>query len=602
MKYFIIIPIIMISLVFCIDKNEIIYSSSDVSSDTYILDEVSTDISTGPVSNCNATERDVICVGAIAVKLTPEKYEIVKSELFNDREYCPELDGPGRCGYINNNKWKELSSKWKTDFFYDCGTDRICPGDPEYKGPDADGSENNGIFDGYWVAGYNSSTPMQGVHDDIWARIIVLRKNDITAALIYIDYIGFFKSDIDRIRSIIKKKAPAIGFDSINISSTHTHASIDTMGMWGPDNPFSGITEQSGANDNYIKEISNKIVDGTIQAAVSMQEARIKTITRRVGIDQIANDVRDPFIIDDNMSVVAFENLKGERIATLINWGAHPETLGGITNYVSSDYVHYLREAIEKGISGTPEDIPPSGGIAVFMQGAQGGMITTLDMDMYDDYGNKIEHRESYKNIQQVGYNIARKAYDLLNNAEYLYDISLNYKQIVYRTPLENKWFWIMFDLGLFRDRPKWKIDPSKENWIDNIEIETEVSRLDIGDITILFIPGELFPELAVGGYKEPYEYSFGHKIISEENQYPPDIKSAPEGPYIRDIMKGRVKMLSILGNDSLGYLVPEYDFKLNEANPYMDSAPGDHYEETRSIGIENVRIMLEKIKELYKD
>lgn len=591
--------LLLIAIVGCVE-NEIIYlDANNGLSDTSINDVLVEDTNISPYSDCDSNENGVLCIGAAKVKLTPEKYEMVKSELLDEHSYCPELDRAGNCGVINQKKWKELSSKWKSQFFYDCGTDRICPYDPNYQKPDEDGSEGDGVFQGFWIAGYNNSTPVMGVHDDIWARALVLRHNGKTVALVTLDFVGFFKSDIDRIRAQVRQKAPNLKIDGINIMSSHSHASIDTMGLWGPEDPFGGLMYEPGYSEKYIKEVINKVVDAVIQAGVTMQKGRVRAITKRVGIEQLANDVRDPFIIDDNMSVLIFETLKSERIATVVNWGSHPETLGGITNYISSDWVHYLREGIENGIN-EGKKVPPAGGMAMFIQGAQGGMITPLDMDLYDDDGNPIKQVHSYKAIKQIGYNLARKAYELSLESPYIDNLTIEYKRIEYRIPLENKYFWMMFDLGWLRDRPKWKIDPSKESWIDNVEILTEVTLLRIGDIEIQSVPGELFPEFAVGGYKEPYEYSFGRSIISPDNKYPPDLSKAPEGPYVRDIMKGKVKLISVLCNDSIGYLVPEYDYKISESNPYLESAPGEHYEETRSIGVKQIEIMLQKIKELH--
>ena len=39
------------------------------------------------------------------------------------------------------------------------------------------------------------------------------------------------------------------------------------------------------------------------------------------------------------------------------------------------------------------------------------------------------------------------------------------------------------------------------------------------------------------------------------------------------------------LGNDELGYIIPNYDFELDLLLPYINEADGDHYEETNSIG-----------------
>ena len=36
---------------------------------------------------------------------------------------------------------------------------------------------------------------------------------------------------------------------------------------------------------------------------------------------------------------------------------------------------------------------------------------------------------------------------------------------------------------------------------------------------------------------------------------------------------------------DFLGYIVPRYNFVLDPVAPYLQDAPGDHYEETNSVG-----------------
>ncbi len=595
----------LIALTAC-PTNEVIYSDNGELYDADLLKDVQlsdiSDAKSGPYSDCDSSEGGILCVGVAQRSITPQKYELVKREFLRSRAYCPEFDGPGNCGSMDIEKWKSLSKKWKTDFFYDCGTDRICPGDKDYVSPDSDGSEGDGKFQGYWIAGYGASTPMTGAHDDITVRAIVLRHNSKTVAIVTLDLIGFFKGDVDRIRKLVKERAPDLGIGDILVSSSHTHASIDTVGMWGPQDPFSEVLYESGANDTYIREVVGKSVDAVISAATTMVKGKVRAITKRVGIEQMATDLRDPFIIDDNMSVVIFEDLNKERLATLVNWGSHPEGLAGTSNLISSDYVYYMREALEKGISEGTKQIPPFSKTAFYIQGAQGGMITNLHMPVFDDDGNRIERENSFRAIKQVGYSIARKAYEISGEAEYLNNLQISVRKTEYRFPLENRFFWMMFDLGWLRDRPKWKIDPSKETFIDNVEIQTEVMRIRIGDIEILSVPGELFPELAVGGYREPYEYSFGRPVIEETNMYPPDLSKAPEGPYIRDIMKGKIKIIAGLGNDFLGYILPEYDFRLSQDYPYFTSAPGDHYEETRSAGIKQVDIMLNKISELYKD
>ena len=65
------------------------------------------------------------------------------------------------------------------------------------------------------------------------------------------------------------------------------------------------------------------------------------------------------------------------------------------------------------------------------------------------------------------------------------------------------------------------------------------------------------------------------------------DPTKAPKAPYLRDMMGGDVEHRMVFGLtlDMLGYIVPRYNFVLNEFAPYIGEAEGDHYEETNSIG-----------------
>ena len=78
-----------------------------------------------------------------------------------------------------------------------------------------------------------------------------------------------------------------------------------------------------------------------------------------------------------------------------------------------------------------------------------------------------------------------------------------------------------------------------------------------------------------------------GIPIINPDNPNPPDLSAAPAGPYLFDRLEGAdYPMFWGLTNDMLGYFMDPYDFELAEAGPYVEEPPGDHYEETNSIGM----------------
>ena len=60
---------------------------------------------------------------------------------------------------------------------------------------------------------------------------------------------------------------------------------------------------------------------------------------------------------------------------------------------------------------------------------------------------------------------------------------------------------------------------------------------------------------------------------------------SRPRFGHGSDLGGRRTPWIIGLGNDELGYIIPEYDFILDDLIPYFQEAEGDHYEETNSVG-----------------
>jgi len=88
---------------------------------------------------------------------------------------------------------------------------------------------------------------------------------------------------------------------------------------------------------------------------------------------------------------------------------------------------------------------------------------------------------------------------------------------------------------------------------------------------------------------------------VKPDNENPPDMSAAPgsETPLKRAMPGDHIFLLG-LGNDELGYLVPPYDFVLaGSASAYFNEAPGDHYEETNSIGPETLPMVRAHLEEL---
>jgi hypothetical protein len=65
---------------------------------------------------------------------------------------------------------------------------------------------------------------------------------------------------------------------------------------------------------------------------------------------------------------------------------------------------------------------------------------------------------------------------------------------------------------------------------------------------------------------------------------------------------KAKYRWVLGLGLDEIGYVVPEYDYKLDGQNPYFEKAtPGNHYEETNSVGDDVQKLIVDPILQLLR-
>ena len=517
------------------------------------------------------------------------------------------------------------------DWFYDCGHDRLCPGnvpeegelanngldddfdgvidDGAYPGPDE--GEGNGRYDGLWQAGFGSNIPSLGVHDPIWARCFAVERGDTSVVICSLDLVGFFWDDVERVRAIVREEMGAAAPDHILISATHVHEAPDSMGQWGPiTNVNDVLPRSSGVNPDHIELIRNQTAQAIQEAMNNLTAAKIKLVTFRTGTEQLLRDTRDPQVLDDTATLLqAISASNDETIATVYNWGNHPEVLADVNNLVSSDFAHDLRLTLENGLDGRAgrPNLPGLGGVAIYLQGAVGGLMTPLRLDIDDFEGNPTKRR-SFASAQVMGQKLAQLGLEALASdaAEVVENAELTVRAKRMDVPIHNTQFHVALLFGLF-DRLVHQYDPNElitagdERTPMNLpHARTEVNRVTIGPLALLSVPGEVFPEVVVvDALKAPYPYTpEGTPIVSPDNVNPPDLAAGPAGPYLRELTHGtRHTMIVGLGNDELGYLVPAYDFKVDEAAPYFEQAEGDHYEETNSVGPSIMGMVLDALR-----
>ncbi len=567
-------------------------------------------------------------VGAAKEQITDIGFELPKVEFLETFDRCNESQGggPGHCGVLDANFMRNCGTDrlcpgddgyvapdadgteddtdadgnpiW--DYYRDCGIDNLCPGDPGYTAPDE--GEGNGRFDGLWIAGFGTNRPALGVRDPLWARTIAVQQGDTVVTMTAIDAVGIFYDDVKRIREraveLLAQDHPEIDVDYMFVSATHDHESPDTMGQWGGEvDPEIDIPTHTGVSTRYIEHLREKAARSIVEAVTSMQPATMHVAEARTGADGFIRDSRDPMVINDIMGVLRFTDASDHTIATLATWGNHPEAMSDVNNFLTSDFVNGIRDGLESGI---PDSIatharPGEDGIAVFMQGTVGGLMTPLGVDVPDLQGNVVTNY-TFLRADIMGWRLAGYALDALAGAETVENPALSFATSEFVIPVDNRVFHVGMLVNLFnRETPYF--DPTRPiDACNRPYVRTQMAMIRLGPVSFYSLPGELFPELALGF--DP-QWAFGRPQIHADNPNPPDLSTAPAGPYFSGMMPGQYHWPLGLGNDEVGYLVPEYDYKTDPTAPFFVEAPGDHYEETNSLGpqaVPRVRIVLDRL------
>lgn len=460
----------------------------------------------------------------------------------------------------------------------------------------------NGRFDGVWIAGFGVARAAQGVMNPQWARALVLRAGETTIAFVALDLIGFFLDEIDLIRDAVRDAE--LDVDYVVVGSTHVHQARDTIGIWGPS------LSETGIDPAYQALVRERSVQAVRDALTALRPANVQYASFLLrdmeptgDLARWVGDNRDPIIIDDEIRILRFveagtttpEPGSGTTIATLFNFASHPEYQGSRNPLLSSDWPHWTRVAIEEGIAAGPDGtaVPGIGGTAVFFNGALGVQIGPNGLRVRDWDGTPVVGRDAIAETvgTQLGYFVLRALRGEGTITEET--ASLGLRRARFFVEVQNRRYHIAGQQMLFRRR-LYHYDetrPIREPF--NLpDVLTEIAVIDVGRATMLTVPGELDPAEFVGGYAPPCEWTPGgcEALIDEEDENPPDLTRAPEGPFLRDRLAARRPDATqhwVLGctNDFLGYFIPDFDYELASVLPYIAEAPGDHYEETNSLG-----------------
>lgn len=441
--------------------------------------------------------------------------------------------------------------------------------EPE-KGDSYNDLNGNGKFDPVWIAGFHNRRPAQGIHDDIWARVMVIDDGRTRVAIIGLDAVGFLHDEVIDIRKALSKD---LDIDYSIVCSTHNHEGPDLVGIWGG-SPF-----KSGVDAEYMTYVKDNTVKAIQHAVENIRPAKLRFAQDLVKGANYVMDTRLPEEMDPGIRIIqAIDAEADTTLGSLVSWGNHPETLWSENLLISSDFPHYIREAVEKGIKRNGKVLAEGlGGTTVYISSSVGGLMTTRpSFSIPDPFTGEILSGATYKKVEAQGQQIGLLVLNALMSDKVVEIEKANINLIAKTVsiPLDNNNFKLGFALGV--------INHGTMGWMN---VRTEVSAFEIGPASFITVPGEIYPEIVNGG------------VVSPHGQ---DYRILPlEVPPLRSFMKGKFKFVFGLANDEIGYIIPKSEW--DEEPPYLYNDNDSPYGEENSIGPETGPIIYNRIVELLK-
>ena len=342
--------------------------------------------------------------------------------------------------------------------------------------------------------GVGPSKPTHEKKGDLTVRALVLEQNGVRVAIVSGDFLGFPSSLGNKVRSQIT----GIPAENILIGATHTHSAPDCYG-------FPDEKGQVHVNRGYLDMVCRRMAEAIREALDSLRPAKLRVATGEAH-GKIAYNYYAPDLYDPRCSVLQFLSEDGRPIATLVNYAIHPEVLGSGRGILSPDLCGPLYERVESR----------GGGVAIFMNSAQGGMVTADNRDPEDPTGKRSIG--TWEECIRIGHLLADEALRIIADAPVQENPALFCASTPIAFPVDSPML-----RALIKVSPILSQIPMRDG-----KVITRLNLINLGNAQILTIPGEALPNI---------------------------------GYYLKRKMHGEHNLLFGLTNDAFGYILTKVDW-----------------------------------------
>ncbi|MFA4043880.1 MAG: hypothetical protein HZRFUVUK_000659 [Candidatus Fervidibacterota bacterium] len=385
-----------------------------------------------------------------------------------------------------------------------------------------------------WLSGYAARTsPAVGIHDELYARALVLSDGERKAAVVSLDLIGLDFELVDATRALVSDWV-GINGEALLLNCSHTHS--------GPS--VTALRAMGDVNKAYVQLLPMKIATAVKLASERMRGAKVLLgvcegavgINRRErkpnGSIQLGKNPQG--VIDPNVYVLRFDGEDGRTLGIVMHHAAHSVVLGPSNLHVSADYPGVAVRAVESVLGGNA--------MAMFLQGCCGNI-------------NALRERQTFDECEMVGIAFAGTALRAFAFAQEIEPLPLMSMRRILQLPLapppveeiERTLEVYSKELDEARrtgNKVKERIatamlswaEKAKESLASGCEQSTQpfdVTILRMGDVAIVGLSGEVFIEYALNIRKaSPFKETFVLGYTNGCIGYVPTESAFPEGGY----------------------------------------------------------------------
>lgn len=412
------------------------------------------------------------------------------------------------------------------------------------------------FLDEVLIGGFGSPVAKY-IHDELYAKSLVLDDGETEIALVIVDNLHMVRSVPDAARELIEKHT-GIKKENVLIAATHTHSSVSAIKISEEPSNFDSPAEL----DEYQRFLARRIADGVRRAHYAKEPAEIgwgsvqmpQHVFNRRWFMKPGTDLSNPFGGQDKVKMnpgvgnpnldrpagptdpevffMAVRALDGRPISLLTNYSLH--YVGGVPgDHVSSDYFGVFSEYFKQLVGG---DAKAPGFVAMMSNGTSGNINNI-------NFRGPAEKMSSYQKMQLVAKDVADnvfKAYQKMEFKPYV-KLGARYSELplAVRKPtaqMLERARKVVADPNIKLLHP---LEPAysgrmiriQEKWPE--KVNAIMQAIQIGDLAIVGIPFETFVETGLEiKEKSPFPSTFTISLANGWYGYLPTPEHHELGGY----------------------------------------------------------------------